>query len=85
MLAIFRLGHILLWEGTVILEDGVRSQILEIYDCDWLHNLTPIFHCIEITFKDDKFCFVSERDIGPQHHTAPIERYHIRVAPCITF
>ena len=49
--------------SIVILEDGVRSQILEIWDRHWLQNLNPISHCIEIAFNDDKFCFACERDV----------------------
>jgi len=49
--------------SVVLLEDGVRSQILEIWDIHWLQNLIPISHCIEITFNDDKFCFACETDV----------------------
>jgi len=43
--------------SVVILEDGVRAQIVEIWDSHRLQNLIPISHCIEMAFNDDKPCF----------------------------
>ena len=43
--------------SVVILEDGVRSQIVEIWDRHWLQNIIPIFDCIEIAFNGDQACF----------------------------
>ena len=48
--------------SVVILEDEVRSQIVEIWDRHWLQNLIPISHCIEMAFNDDKPYFASEGD-----------------------
>lgn len=36
------------WESIVILDHGVKSQILEIWDHCWLQHLIPISHRIEI-------------------------------------
>ena len=72
--------------SVVIMEDGVRSQILEIWDHHRFQNLIPILHCIEIAFNDDKLYFACERDTAPHHDTAPIEKCHaICAAICIAF
>nr|WPK86747.1 NLRC3-like protein 133 [Sebastes schlegelii] len=45
--------------NVVILEDEVRSVIVEIWDCHWLQNFIPISHCIEMAFNDEKPCFAN--------------------------
>lgn len=66
-------------ESIVILEDGIRSKILELWHCHWPQILILISHCIEITFNDNKFPyfdpaiqlwyteprFITEHDVTP--------------------
>ena len=47
--------------SVVILEDRVRSQTVEIWDCHWLQNLFSISLCIEIASNDDKPCVTRQR------------------------
>ena len=73
-------------ESVVILEDRVRSQTVEIWDCHWLQNLISLSLCIEIASNDDKPCFSSEGDATPHHHTASTKRcYSIGAAISIAF
>lgn len=59
-----------------ILEDGFRSQILEIWDCHCLQNLIPMTSSVLLV----------REILPPHHHTVPIERCHmICVTICIAF
>ena len=61
--------------SIVMLEDRVRSQTVEIWDCHWLQNLISISLCIEIA-SNDKPSFSSEGDATPHHHTASTKICH---------
>ncbi|KAL6490631.1 hypothetical protein MHYP_G00009760 [Metynnis hypsauchen] len=72
--------------SIVILEERVRCQIVEIWDCHWLQNFILISLCIEIASSDDKPCFSSEGDAAPHNHTASTKRcYSIGAAISIAF
>ena len=36
--------------SVVILEDGIRCHVLEVWNCHWLHNVITIPHCGEVSF-----------------------------------
>lgn len=57
--------------STVILEGGVRSQIVEIWCRHWLQSLVLICHGTAMAFSGDKPCFVSDGDVTPHHDAAP--------------
>ncbi|KAK5853483.1 hypothetical protein PBY51_014630 [Eleginops maclovinus] len=55
--------------SVVILEDGVWSQTVEIWDCHWLQHFISIISLI--ASNDEKPGFSSEGDAAPHLHTAP--------------
>ena len=72
--------------SVVILEDGVRSHILKVWDRHWPQDLIAISDCVEVSPNDDKVCLPSYRDATPHHDTAPTESCHsICAAICKAF
>ena len=71
--------------NVVILEDRVRSQTVEIWDCHWLQNLISISLCIEIASNEDKPRFSSEGDAAPHQAGAQREEEVPGCCGCVWF
>lgn len=56
--------------STVILQDRVRFQTVDIWDYSWLPDLISISNYTEITSNDVKPCFSSEGHVASHHDTA---------------
>ena len=74
LLQVFRDDPRSVWAGIIILEDGVWSEIAQVWDDHWPKNVVPISLGVQVSINDDQLCLPLSRNATPHHDTAPSKR-----------
>lgn len=68
--------------GTVGSRPAILPQIVKIWDCHWLQNLSPVYYSTEIAFKSWASCLKSYGDTTPHGDTVTAINANLNSIAC---